>query len=63
MVDEALVRYVKLTFPDGSGKTFVDRDNDLISGLEVNVVYPYEPLDLSSDESCKVLIIYFVLDL
>jgi len=52
VVDEALVRYVKLTFPDGkTGKTVVDLDNDFISGLEVNVVYPYEPLDLSSDES------------
>ena len=51
VLDEAVVRYRKLVFPD-SGKG-VATNLDAVTSLEIHVQDEYKPLDLTSDESCK----------
>ena len=53
VLNEAVVRYQKLVFPD-SGKG-VATNLDAITSLEIHVQDEYKPLDLTSDESCKYL--------
>ena len=56
VLEDAIERYKKLTFPDDFRKT--KRNLPQITQLEIKVMDQYENLTLESDESCKYIFIF-----